>query len=117
VQWLHEYLRKEAVQDAMERGLKEMQNYADNEAKLNGDFTQYFVTGATNRIVHHIIDGRMSPWIIYNCKTGIDWLSSLTEEPVSLIMPWIDPDYWQKKFNDNSEDVRWVKNILNEAGL
>ena len=38
LEWLHEYLKKEAVQDALERALKEMQDYSDSEPKLQNNF-------------------------------------------------------------------------------
>ena len=36
--YLHEYLRREAVQDALERALKEMQDYADDHPELKNGF-------------------------------------------------------------------------------
>lgn len=117
LQWLSEYLRKEAVQDALERALKEMQDCADNDKKLQANFNNYFRLGAGNRIVHHIQNGRISPWIVYNCDSGIDWLGTLNEEQIELVMPWIDPDFWQRRFKDYVADTEWVKDILAKAGL
>ena len=45
VTYLHEYLRREAVQDALERALKEMQDYADDHPELKNGFTDYFRYG------------------------------------------------------------------------
>ena len=117
VEWMAEYLRKEAVQDALERALKEMQDYADDHPELKNGFTDYFRYGNTNRICHHISTGRISPWIVYNCTSGVEFLGSLSEEQVGMIMPWIDPDYWQRKFVDYLADAEWVKDILEKAGL
>ena len=115
--WLHEYVRRESHIDALERSLKEMQEYADSEATLGGDFSQYFKAGSSNHIVHHIVNGRVSPWVIYNCDSGIDWLSELGQEHLGLVMPWIDPDFWQKKFSENRDEVVWIKSVLQGAGL
>jgi hypothetical protein len=54
---------------------------------------------------------------VFNCASGIDFLSSLNEEQLAMIMPWIDPDYWQRKFTDYAADTEWVKDILQKAGL
>ena len=108
LEWLHEYLKKEAVQDALERALKEMQNYSDSEPKLQNNFNNYFRLGSANRIVHHISNGRISPWIVYNCNSGVDFISSLNEEQIVIIMPWIDPDHWQRKFKDYLAETEWV---------
>ena len=117
LEWLHEYMKKEAVQDALERALKEMQDYADSEPKLQDNFNNYFRLGSVNRIVHHISNGRISPWIVYNCDSGVDFVGSLNEEQITIIMPWIDPDHWQRKFKDYLADTEWVKSVLAAAAL
>lgn len=116
-EWLPTYLKKEAVQDALERALKEMQDYADTHPELKNGFTDYFRYGNSNRICHHIVTGRISPWVIFNCDTGVDFLSNLSEEQVAIVLPWIDPDFWQRKFKDYLADTEWVKDILQKAGL
>ena len=117
LEWLLDYVKKEAVQDALERALKEMQNYADSDSALKENFKNYFILGSGNRIVHHIQNGRISPWVIFNCNSGIDFLGSLNEEQITMIMPWINPDYWQQKFKDYAADTEWVKDVLLRAGL
>lgn len=115
--WLKEYIRREPPQDAIERALKEMQEYADTETVLQNNFANYFKFGSANRISKHISDGRISPWIVYNCDSGIEWLSQANPEQLAIIMPMIDPDFWKKKFKDYLADTEWVKMILHKAGL
>ena len=116
LEYLYHYLKKEAVQDAIERALTEMQDYAD-EVKTLASFNDYFRYGNDNRICNHIANGRISPWIVYNCDSGVAFLEGLGEEQISMIMPWIDPDHWQHKFQDYVADTEWVKKILKDAGL
>lgn len=116
-EWLYQYLRRESIQDAIERAIKEMQEYADQSDELKGSFADYFTKGSSNRICKHIVDGRISPWVIYNCNSGIAFLSTLNQEQLAIIMPVIDPDFWQKKFRDYVADVEWCKTILSEAKL
>jgi hypothetical protein len=115
--WLQTYIRKESVQDAIERALKEMQDYADTHPELENGFADYFRNGHSNRVCHHISNGRISPWIVYNANSGVDFLSQLNEEQIGIIMPWIDPDIWNQKFKDYAADVEWCKDILAKAGL
>ena len=115
-EWMREYLKKEAVQDALERALKTMEDYASNGSGLAG-FQDYFRYGNANRICHHISTGRISPWIVFNCVSGVDWLSTLADDQIAIILPWIDPDYWNRKFTDYMGDVEWCKHLLQEAGL
>lgn len=117
VEWLHEHLKKENVQDALERGLTEMQRYADSHPDLKNGFRDYFRYGNANRICHHISTGRISPWVVYNSDSGVGFLDQLSSEQVEIVIPWIDPDVWQRKFKDYPADVDWCKMVLKEAGL
>jgi hypothetical protein len=116
-EWLLEYLRRENYKDALERGVKEMQDYADENPDLKNGLADYFRYGNTNRICHHICTGRITPWIIYNCNSGIECLDTLNAVQLEMIVPWIDPDYWSKKFTDYSADQMHTKEILTAAGL
>jgi hypothetical protein len=115
-EWLHEYVKKEAVQDALERGLKTMEEYANGDSGL-ASYSHYFKYGNHNRICHHITTGRTSPWIVFNCRSGIEFLESISAEHLAIVLPWIDPDYWNRKFKDYVADVEWCKHVLGEAGL
>lgn len=116
-EWLLEYLKKEAVQDALERALKEMTKYAEEHPELKNGFADYFRYGNGNRIVHHISAGRISPWVVYNCPSGVAFLDGLREDQVSMIISHINPEYWQTKFKDYPEDVDWTRLVLERAGL
>ena len=115
-EWLYEYIKKEAVQDALERSLRTMEEYANGDSGL-ASFSHYFKFGNHNRICHHITTARVSPWVVYNCDSGIEFLERLGEEHLAIILPYIDPDHWNLKFKDYMADVEWCKHILKAAGL
>jgi len=117
LEWLADYIKREPVQDALERALKEMLEYADTNQTLAGDFSHYFLHGNGNRICHHISSGRVSPWIVYNSSSGVAFLDTLNQEQLQIVLPWIDPDFWQQKFKDYAADTEWVKDTLQKAGL
>ena len=116
-EYLATYIRKEAVQDALERALTEMQEYVDETSDGVAGIRDYFRFGSTNRIIHHISNGRVSPWIVFNCDSGVEFLDRLNDEQIAIIFSTIDPEYWQRKFIDYMADTEWVKKILSEAGL
>jgi hypothetical protein len=116
-EWLREYIKREAVQDALERALKEMTEYAESHPELKNGFTDYFRYANSNRICHHIVSGRISPWVVFNCSTGVEFLDRLDDTQVNIVIKYIDPDFWQKKFIDYLSDTEWAKDILNKAGL
>lgn len=112
-EYLYEHLRNENPQDAVERALKEMQRWADSK---NAQFNRYFDFAAPNVICRDIVNGRISPWVVYNCNTGIGFLSKLNEEQLQIVFKYIDPDYWDKKIA-TSDDTVWIKDVLKQANL
>ena len=116
-EWLLEYLRRESVQDALERGLTEMSEYADSNTDLKNGFRDYFRYGNANRICHHVSTGRVSAWILFNCDSGVAFLESLDQTLLNIVLPYIDPDHWHRKLQDYLADTEWVKHVLKEAGL
>jgi hypothetical protein len=116
-EWVLEYAKKENVQDALERGLKEMQRYAEDHPEFENGFRDYFRVGNVNRILFHITTCRISPWILYNCDSGVDFLSNLCQDDIEAILPFILPDFWQQKFEKHREDTEWTKTLLKDAGL
>ena len=112
-EYLHEYIRTENPQDALERSILEIEPWA---AENNSSVNHYFRYASENRIVRAIVNGRISPWIIYCSSSGLSMLERLNEEQVALVYPTIDPDYWQKKLN-RSADADWCKQVLKEAGF
>lgn len=115
-EWLLDYLRKENPQDALERGMKEMQLYAEEHSDL-ASYAHFFLYGNSNAVLHRILNGRISPWIVYNSSSGVGFLEKLNQEQTVMILPYIDPDYWTRRFIDYAADVEWCKHILKEAGL
>ena len=113
-EWLQSYVKKEAVQDALERSLLTMQEWADEN---NSQFNHYFLYANANKVCYHISTGRVSPWVIYNSATGVAWLEDLNEEQIAMIIEWIDPDYWSRKFQDYLADTEWVKTVLQDSKL
>lgn len=112
-EYLHEYIRVENPQDALERSIVEMESWAiENNSVVN----HYFRYANENRIVRSIAHGRISPWAVYCCDTGVNMLSRLNEEQIAIVYTWIDPDYWQRKLK-NSDDAEWCRHILNQAGF
>jgi len=113
-EYLFEHLRKEAVQDALERSVKTMEDWAEDKESV---FNHYFNYVSSNLLVQHITTGRISAWVVFNCDSGQQALDKLNAEQVEMIFPYIDPDFWKRKFVDYFSDTEWVKHILKEAGL
>ena len=113
-EYLHHHLRTEAVADALERGMKTMTAWAEGSDSV---FNHYFSYVNTNRLTRDISTGAVSSWIIFNCATGQAALDKLNTEQIEMVFPYVDPDFWKRKFSDYFADTEWVKHILREAGL
>ena len=112
-EYLVAYLRKENPQDALERGVLEMQMWAE-ENKV--DVSQFFRLATPSRICSMLVNGRISPWLIYCSDSGNDSLTKFNSEQLTIAYPWIDPDYWQKRLKDYAADTEWCRHILKQAG-
>ena len=113
-EYLYGILRSESSSDALERSILTMQEWSEESGN---DITTYFTAVSSNRFVQHILNGRISCWAIYCCNSGINKLEMLSEEQVTLLLPWIDPEFWQRKLHDYPADTEMTKHILLKAGF
>ena len=77
------------------------------------DFLRY---GNDNSVAFAISTGRISPWLVYNSQSGQDYLADMNPDQTKIVWPWIDPDFWQKKFKDYPADQAYCEEILKQAG-
>jgi len=113
-EWLAAHLKKEHPNDALSRTLTELQMVAD---EYGFQLSESFSKISPNKLCMMIINGRVSPWVLYNCDSGIAALAALNDEQVKMIFRWIDPNFWQHKFKDYIADTEFIKDILSKAGL
>jgi len=112
--YLFEMLKLEPVESAVQRTIQHMMEWGDNQ---NANFAHYFLYVNLNRAVDDIRNGRVSPWLILNCKSGKDMLSKFSDEQMDIIAPALDVGFWLKKFKSVPADVALVKEICSEAGI
>ena len=112
-EYLLDYLRVESVTDALSRALLESIAWADETNCPDRDFLRY---GNTNRLCYLVSSGRISPWILYNCESGQQFLDSLNNEQVAMIWNMIDADFWQNKFQKYPADREYCREMLTQAG-
>ena len=60
--------------------------------------------------------GRLSAWVLYNCESGQAWLENMDPDQTKIVWPWIDPEFWQKKFRDYPADQEYAREMLKKAG-
>ena len=113
--YLEKQLKSEHWKDAISRSIKTMEKWS-SEHNI-GQFNVYFFSANPNQICNHIVNGRISGWAIFNCDTGLNFLSNVSAEHRQMIYPYIDPNFWQPKFKMYDEETMIVKEALKEIGL
>jgi hypothetical protein len=112
-EYLQQYLRTEALSDALQRAIEYSIKWGEERDLPPHDFLRY---GNSNTVTYAISTGRISPWIIYNCASGQHFLHIMNTEQIQIVWPWIDSDFWQKKFRDYPADQAFAEEILKQAG-
>ena len=112
-EYLLDYLKVEAVDDALARSVEYSIDWAEKNSAPAHDCLRY---GSTHAMCYAVTTGRISPWVIYNCESGQKFLGELTADQVAMIWPYIDSDVWQKKFSDYAADAEYAREILKQAG-
>lgn len=112
-EYLQDYLKVENVNDALARAIEFGIDWSEKSGHPAEDCLRY---GNTNAMVYAVSTGRISPWIIYNCKSGQKFLAELSSEQIAIVWPYIDTDFWQKKFRDYLADQEYASDILKKAG-
>lgn len=115
--WLHDYIKRENTNDALTRSLQNIVDYVVEVPGLKQCFQNYFRYANHNRICYHISTGRISPWVVYNCDSGQEFLQQLNEDQLSTVITFVDPDYWNKRFQDFPEDTTFARQVLKLSGL
>jgi len=109
-----ELIRKEGVETALERSINTMVKWAKEKDSM---YNHYFSYASTNRITWDIKDGKISPWLVLNCKTGKAALNNFNDEQLGMLGAVLDPSHWALRFKRQPSDVELVKQVVKEANL
>jgi hypothetical protein len=107
-------IKKEGVETALERSINTMVEWA---AENNSVWNHYFNYVSLNKAVWHIKDGKISPWLILNSKSGKDLLGKFNDEQLGMIYNIVDPQHWALRFKRQTNDVQLVKDVARESNL
>jgi len=113
--YLLQYLKHEAVTDAITRSAENLDKLAVEFNILTRDVLRY---GNPSTICNHIVSGRISPWVLWQSDAGREFLESkLTSEQTQWIFEYINPEQWQLKFTRNPDEVTQAKEQLKQMGI
>lgn len=112
-EYLVDYLRAEAVSDALTRAIEWSMAWSEQTGNPSHDCVRY---GNRNSVCYAVTTGHISAWVIYNSESGQKFLADLDPTQIKMIWSYIDADFWQKRFADYSADQEYAKDILAKAG-
>lgn len=111
--FLIDFLKQEDPMDAIARSIETTIEHAKKEQIQSSDYLRY---GNRNRICSLIVNGKISPWMLFQSTSGIELLESLDESQQKMVINYINPEQWALKFRKNAEDIKYIKDLLNTAG-
>ena len=109
-----ELILKESVETAVERSIKTMMEWGDDKEARWEDYFNYV---SLNRATQDIKDGKVSPWLILNSRTGKEMLSKFNDEQLQIVFHVMNPQHWALRFKRSIADVELVKEISQKAGI
>lgn len=110
-----EFILKEDVTTALDRSIHTMVEWANENPPAV--WNHYFYHVSLNRAVWHIKDGKISPWLILNCKSGKEMLSKFNDEQLEMIYQVIKPEHWAVRFNRQPQDVQLAREVAHDSKL
>jgi len=108
-------IKKEGVETALERSVMTMMEWSEENEPA--PWNHYFQHVSLNRAVWHIKDGKVSPWLLLNCRSGKEMLSKLNDEQLNMVYNIMDPEHWAMRFKRTPHDVQLVKDVVKESNL
>lgn len=111
--YLIEYLRVEDPYDAIHRSVETCIRMTKEEGIQPNDLLRYC---NPNKICYQITLGKVSPWMLYQSESGVEFLSKLNADQVRIINDYINPEQWAIKFKRDPESAKQVKDLLTAAG-
>jgi len=112
-QFLHQHIRQEAVDDALTRAIEQAMAW---ESETGNPAQHYLRYGNANAICQAITTGRITAWALYNCDSGRELLQRLGPEQISIVWPWVDTDFWERRFRDHPTDAAYSREMLTKLG-
>ncbi len=107
-------IKTENVETALQRSVSHMLEWAEAN---NAQWNHYFLYVSLSRAVFDIKDGKISPWLVLNSKSGRDLLHKLNDEQLAAISNIIDVPFWTSRFKKLPADVELVKQVVKESKI
>jgi hypothetical protein len=113
-QYIRELNKREPADAAFERNVLLMQQWS---LDTGVDWTEFFKQVSPILATKWIQGGRVSPWVLYAASTSEHLFNRLSDEQLKMIEQCVDPRFWTRKFEQQPDDFKFIKDLLREAGV
>lgn len=111
--YLCSYLREEDPYDALTRSVTTTEQLSKEANVQCHDVLRW---ANKNSICYAITTGKISPWMLYQSRSGVEFLDKLDQTQIKMIFDYINPELWAVTFKRNDEHVASIKQLLEQAG-
>jgi hypothetical protein len=113
-QYLLELIMSEPADGAIQRSIKTMMDWADENS---ASWEHYFAYVNLNRATRDIKEGLVSPWILLNSVEGKNMLNRMNDEQLAIVSSMINPQLWKKRFKTLPADLELVREVIKETNI
>lgn len=111
--YIIDYCKMEDPLDAIARSIETTVRLAAQDKIQTKDVFRY---GNQNKICFEITKGKISPWMLYQSDSGVNFLEKLDVTQQRMIIDYINPEQWAIKFNKHKTMLTEVKELLRAGG-
>lgn len=112
--YIRELNKTETPLEALERNILLMQQWS---IETGEEWTDFFRKVSTNNAVLWIKSGRISPWLLFSASSASDLMSRMNPEQIEMVNEVIDANFWEHKLQRHKEDMFYIQEELNGAGI
>ena len=113
-QYIRELTRQETAEEALERNIMLMNEWSMQSGE---SWNEFFKKVNTNQAVAWLRSGRISPWLLYNVDSAVDFFERCTPEQLGMIKEYAPPGPWKIKFNKNNDSCDFIRTTLRNNGM
>lgn len=113
-QYIRDLTRNESPEEALERNILLMKEWS---IQTSEPWYEFFRKINPNLGTMWIKNGRISPWVLYNVDSSVDFFERCTPEQLSMIKSFASPGPWKIKFNKNPDSCEFIRTTLRDGGM
>jgi hypothetical protein len=112
--FLSELLHDETPEMGLQRSLRTVQKWTEEQDLPMQDF---WIKVNPNLATRWISQGKISPWMLYNCNSAVEFFERCNPEQLYLIQTVAPVKKWKVRLLRYKQQADLIKSVLTEAGM